>query len=372
MEVGIITFHNHFNHGAMLQTFALSNSVQRLGHNCKIIDCNIEHGESRLSQWPRHLGAKICRLYNLFCWQANNRYVQRFHNFSQQHLPLDGTTYETFEQLMAKPPQFDAYITGSDQVWNPGLLDRSIGDAFHLCFASPDTKKLISYAPSFGVSDIPERYTAKIKNYLFRYNAISVREKRGQEIIYELTGRKADHVLDPTLLLSKNEYDLILNPPKINKDYLLVFPMETGKNQGFLHLVKEIKKRVHLPLVCVLPLNFDFRWLLVADKVILDAGPQEFLGLIKHASLICTNSFHGTVFSIIYQKNFLGFPHSTSNSRIHSLLEMLGIINRQINKLDKSTLEDVLDNAIDYDTVTPRLKDNIDRSLSYLNKALSK
>lgn len=370
MEVGIITIHNHHNYGAVLQAYALNRTVRRLGHQCKTIDCNIDHGTVRGFKWSRHPGAQITSLYNACRSGANRRNDQRFRDFCRQEIPQTDITYESLEQLIGSPPQFDAYITGSDQVWRPSFLDRKVGDAFHLCFASPEKSRLISYAPSFGVSELPERYSEKISRYLMRYHALSVREKRGQEIIAELTGRKAEQVLDPTLLLSADEYEEITHSPAISGEYMLVYPMELGKDKSFLNLVKEVKKRVSLPLVCVLPPDFDFRWLLIADRVVLDAGPKEFLGLLKNASFVCTNSFHGTIFSITYRKNFLGYPHSISNTRIHSLLERVDLLGRQITDLDPRNIQNTLNDPINYSAVIPRLKDSVDQSLTFLKTAL--
>lgn len=370
MQIGIITIHNHHNYGAMLQLFALNQAVCKLGHQCKTIDCNIDPGTGRLIKWSNRPGKTIANFYLLCHRNANERFHKRFLDFSRQYISLTDTTYKTIEQLNTTPPYFDAYITGSDQVWNPSLLDRKIGHAYHLCFASPAHSKLISYAPSFGVDEIPVCQTGEISRYLKRYNSLSVREKRGQEIIFDLTGRKAAHVLDPTLLLSAKEYEPILVQPSISGEYVLVYPMELGKNKAFLNLVKEVKKQSSLPIVCILPLNFDWRWFLVADRIILDAGPQEFLGYFKNASMICTNSFHGTVFSIVFRKNFLGLPHSVTNSRIYSLLEKVGLLDRQLSEFSPQKTREALGAPIEYNKTTPRLQDSINFSLEYLKGAL--
>jgi hypothetical protein len=371
MKTGIITIHNHYNYGAVLQAYALNRIVRKLGHECKTIDCIIDPGAGRIAKRAKHMGAQITNFYNLYHWIANKRYDRRFREFISQHIPLTETCYQSIDHLVKEPPQFDAYITGSDQVWRPSSINQTIGDAFHLCFASPENSRLISYAPSFGVSDIPLQYSEKIRNYLMRYHSLSVREKRGQEIIYELTGRKAVQVLDPTLLLSPDEYETILRPSPVLVEYIMVYPMELGKNMAFLNMVKKIKKQLSLPVVCIFPLVFDFRWLLVADKVLLDVGPQEFLGLFKNASLVCTNSFHGTVFSIKYQKKFLGVPHSISNSRIYSLLEEVNLLDRQIENLEDQKVKEKLNANIDYKEVTQRLQKSINQSIIFLESALS-
>jgi hypothetical protein len=371
MKVGIITIHNHHNYGAVLQAYALNRTVRHLGHQCQTIDCDMDPESGRVFRWTRYPGAMIPNLYIALNKNACKRHDRRFRDFGQQHIPRTEIKYDTLEQMIDSPPRFEAYITGSDQVWRPSLLERKIGEAFHLSFADPDRSKLIAYAPSFGVSQIPATHAPKIAAYLQRYHHLSAREKRGRELIQELAGRDAAQVLDPTLLLDIEEYKQILQPPTLSDEYLLLYPMELGHNLGFLELVKKVKKLLSLPVVCVLPLQFSYQWLTVADTIILDAGPQEFLGLFSNASFVCTNSFHGTVFSILFRKNFLGFPHSGSNTRIHSLLELTGLLCRQTALLDPHHLRQLLDSPIDYDEVRPFLQRSIDHSLQYLKDALS-
>ncbi|MFZ5570359.1 MAG: polysaccharide pyruvyl transferase family protein [Thermodesulfobacteriota bacterium] len=370
MRVGIITIHNHNNYGAILQAYALNKIVRRLGHQCKTIDCNIDPGSNRLFRKARHPGERITNLYNLCRWRANKLHTRRFRDFIRQQIPLTEASYDSIERLYADPPKFDAYITGSDQVWRPHYLDQKIGAAFHLNFISPDQSRLISYAPSFGVSRIPEHHAKILGEYLRRYHFLSVRERRAQEIIFELSGRKAEQVVDPTLLLLAEDYEAIVQLPAFTSEYVLVYPMELGKNRAFFNLVNEVKRSTGLPIVCVLPLVFDFRWLMIADRVVLDAGPSEFLGLFKNASIVCTNSFHGTVFSMLYQKNFFGVPHSGTNSRQYSLLETAGLLDRQLEDVSGRAVRDMLKNSIQYSTVNRKLQASIDRSIQFLVDAL--
>lgn len=371
MNVGIITIHNHFNYGAVLQAFALNNVIRKLGHECETINCNIVPGIGRLEEKAKHPGAKITKAYNLLHWSANKRFDRRFREFITHHIPISDIEYNDLDQLIEEPPRFDAYITGSDQVWRPTFIDHDIGRAFHLCFANSENSRLISYAPSFGISDIPDQYKAEISEYLRRYHFISIRERRGSEIIQELTGKEAVHVVDPTLLLSRDEYRVVVQPPEIYEDYILVYAMEIGEGMGFLNLVKKVKKILKLPVVCVFPLRFDFRWLRVADRIMLDAGPKEFLGLIQNATMVCTNSFHGTAFSIIFRKEFLGTPHSISNSRIESILNVAQIQNRQLHSTTDDAIEKLIDSSIDYESVKIRLKVEVEKSMLFLQDALN-
>jgi hypothetical protein len=198
-----------------------------------------------------------------------------------------------------------------------------------------------------------------------------VRERRGQEIISDLCGRQAEQVLDPSLLLTAEEYACLAAPPAFEGPYVLVYPMELGKSMGFLQLVREVRRQTGLPIVCLLPLDFNFRWLLVADQVVLDAGPREFLGWFQRADLVCTNSFHGAAFAIIYGKPLLSVPHTSTNSRIHSLLEQVDLNRRQLANPCREAVRAALAEPIDYEQVNGLLAKKVAHSMVFLESALA-
>ncbi|GAB6095186.1 polysaccharide pyruvyl transferase family protein [Desulfatiferula olefinivorans] len=371
MEVGIVTIHDHLNYGAALQAYALNRMIRRLGHGCRTVNFTRHRSGGRLSIRAAYPGARLSRFYNAVHGRANQRFEASFRSFLHDHIPLTEQVYTGFSELSAHPPSCDALVTGSDQVWQPKLLDHDPGHVYHLGFADPQQVRLVSYAPSFGVSDIPESFKPSIVRYLHRYHHLSVREKRGRAIIAELTGRDAEHVVDPTLLLGASDYDPIIETPSLEEDYTLVYPMELGENREFLRLVKAVRKQTGRPIVCVLPLVFDFRWLLVADRVILDAGPGSFLGLVKHATLVLTNSFHGTVFSIVYRKPFLGCPHSMTPARSRDLLSDLNLSDRLIENPDDSNVAAVLHRAIPWDEVEKEREHRVGLSRAFLERALN-
>jgi hypothetical protein len=166
MDVGILTIHNHHNYGAALQAYALNYAIRRMGHQCRTIDCTIDPGHGRQIKWTKHVGAQITNIYNCCRIGANRLHDRRFRDFGAQYIPLTDRTYERLNQLIENPPPFDVFVTGSDQVWRPSLLNREIGDIYHLCFASPRYARLVSYAPSFGVNRIPKQYHKRISHYL--------------------------------------------------------------------------------------------------------------------------------------------------------------------------------------------------------------
>ncbi len=370
MNVGIVTIHNHFNYGAVLQAYALNRTVRAMGHACRTLDCTLDPGHGRLAEKADRPGAYITRGYNLMRWRANRRHDRRFFRFIHERLPLSSTGYPSLTELEKNPPQFDVLITGSDQVWRPRFLDTDLGVVYHLGFACPEKTRLVSYAPSFGVKDIPSDVSPRIAGYLKRYHHLSVRETRGQQLIRELTGREAALVVDPTLLLTEHDYGDILENPGVSGDYILVYPMELGENMDFYRLVSQVAERTGLRIVCVMPLRYDFRWLKLADKVLLDAGPGEFLGLIKNAAMVLTNSFHGTVFSILFRKPFIGVPHTIGNSRIQTLLELAGLSNHQLTDLSPESVQAAIDSETDFESVGHALGKHVEASKAFLRAAL--
>lgn len=365
-KVGVITYHYFHNYGALLQAYALCSVIARLGHSCHIIDFRPEPNLSRkiaFSLNPRRWPGVLVRLWFS---RDNSLYRKRFNEFIANYLPLTERCYTTTKELERNPPLFDTYVCGSDQVWHPLLLNREFGLPFLLNFV-PEGKRRVSYAASFGVSEIPEQYRRQMADLLYRFDAISVREDVGCDIVKSLTGRDAKHVLDPTLLLTAEDYQQIAVTPPYD-DFVLVYPMELGPNQSFLRLVQLVKSRVKLPFVFVFPDGYSHVWLRLADKVRLDAGPREFVGLIDRARLVLTNSFHGTALSIVLGRPFLGVPHSSTNARIKSLLQLLDLQARQL--VDPAEIDDRFLDTSDYPGAFELLSKQVELSLDFLKSEL--
>ncbi|MEW6261023.1 MAG: polysaccharide pyruvyl transferase family protein [Thermodesulfobacteriota bacterium] len=364
--VGVITYHYFHNYGAVLQAYALCSVIAQLGHSCQIIDFCPEPNFSRqiaFSLNPRRWPGVLVRMWFS---QDNSLYRKRFDAFIANHLPLTEHCYTTAKELEQNPPLFDTYVCGSDQVWHPLLLNREFGLPFLLSFV-PEGKRRVSYAASFGVSEIPEQYRQKMADLLCRFDAISVREDVGCSIVKSLTGKDAKHVVDPTFLLTPEDYQQIAVAPPYS-DFVLVYPMETGLNQSFVRLVELVKSKIKLPFVFVFPDGYSNIWLRLADKVRLDAGPKEFVGLIDRARLVLTNSFHGTALSIILGRPFLGVPHSSTNARIRSLLQVLNLQARQL--VDFNEIDDRFLDISDYSVAFELLSKWIEFSLDFLRSEL--
>ena len=368
-KVGLLTFHNAYNFGAVLQAFALQRTIQSMGYSCSIIDYArpLQGSGYQLFVFPKKIGHMIYDLRVLSNLRSHFTLRKRFATFSGQHLTLTPRSYRSARDLRRDYPEFEVFVVGSDQVWHPHMLDNETAPIFYLDFVASGRR--VAYAPSFGLSEIPKPCHERAAAFIRGFDFLSAREDSGCRIIHELTGRKADYVLDPTLLLSAVEYDKVAVGPAKSEPCVLLYPMEMSKSLN--DLARSIRARLKLPLVAVVPIYFNPRKFRFADQVVFDAGPAEFLGWMRKAAFVCTNSFHGVAFSVIHRKTFLCVTHSVANTRIHSLLNRIGLTRRQITNPSDSLPGDSLFAPMDYSSIEPCLQNGIDASLDYLKRALA-
>lgn len=226
-----------------------------------------------------------------------------------------------------KRMNYDYYFVGSDQVWSPEMGLQDLG----LLTFEEDNKKKISFSASIGVNSIPKAHQESMKKYISKFNKLSVREDKGKEIIEELTGRKDIEVLvDPTMLLNSKDWDLVSKKPKNLKEgkYILNYFLGELSNDK-LEEIKRIANENDCFIVNLLDKN----------DPLYNSGPSEFLYLEKNAFLICTDSFHSSVFAIIYNRPFVVFEREQQglgnmNSRIETLLNKFNLNDRKYNGLN--------------------------------------
>lgn len=279
--------------------------------------------------------------------QAFRRFTK---NFTVSH------RYQSFEELTEACAGYDAVLLGSDQLWLPSNLDAD----FYTLNWVPEPVKKISYATSFGVSELPKAYYPMAKQFLSRIQVLSTREKTGQNIIRDVCGREAEVVCDPTMLLSGEEWmEIQQKEPLCQEKYIFCYFL--GDNPEQRAFVREMKRRTGYKIVSILYLNVyakcDRNF---ADEAPFDVGPAEFLNYIRNAEYVCTDSYHASVFSILYHKKFFSFRRFkenytlATNSRLDTLLESVGLESRML-----STQEDVqasLEAAIDYEVVDKKVE----------------
>lgn len=359
MKVGILTFQQAINYGAVLQLYALQHVLQKLQIDTDVIN----YISPKLKQDYKVIRFKTLKdfLAKIFVAKAFCERKRKFENFEKTYLNLTDKFYAK-EELVLASKNYDYIISGSDQVWNYLITNT---DTTYLLDFVKDRNKKLSYAASFGVSSIPANLKELYKNLLKDFKGISVREKQGQNIIKELCNLDVSVVLDPTLLLNKNEW-LKLNFSKQKRQkYILVYCLR--KSNLLNGMAKILKRETGFELVILSPrTKYTYSKFSAAT-----AGPEEFIELFMNAEYVLTNSFHGTAFSINFNKKFLVDLDTKSaqntNSRLLNILELVNLTGRIV-----SEPQDIrkMYEEIDYKKVNGIL--NIERktSLDYLKISL--
>lgn len=298
VKIGQLTFHASHNYGSVLQAYALATKLRTLGHETEFINLRPKSQRDAYKIIRKsHRG--IRRIFRYIIYPALKRRYNHFERFINKVLPVTKEEYATTEALQNANFHYDAYICGGDQIWNPACLD--FETAYYLQFLSEgnDARK-VSYSPSFGKTEFDEDTLKNIKKWLEKFDFISVREKRGAELVRKLTDKDVQMVCDPVLLLDRNEWEKLAVRPRIKKTYILVYFLEN--NHGSRHLIDYLKKTTGYDVVVF---NEYIRDFVKPYHKAYGASPEEFVGLFMNASFIYTNSFHGTVFATIFEKPFL-------------------------------------------------------------------
>lgn len=318
MKVGVITFHSANNYGAVLQTWALQKVLKELGAKPGVINYHPDIIDGLYD--PMKLKKGITRdLLKLKVYIRNRKSLiryKKFKSFIRTKLNLIGD-YRTYKDLVEARLNLDAYIVGSDQVWNPTHIG-GFDPAYYLEFAEQGSRR-ISYAASLGTDYIAAKYKNKMEKALKGFTAISVRERSVQAAVSELADKPVEVVLDPTLLLNVEDYDEIKIKSKYKKPYILVYSIE--KNAQLIEFANKISVSLGMPILQRRPSG----GLINQMEPFYTSDAGEFLGYIESAEYVITNSFHGTVFSVLYGKPFVSMLHTDTGKRTEDLLNELGL-----------------------------------------------
>lgn len=371
-SIGIITMHRVLNYGSALQAYALQEYLRKVGFRSTLINykypneyhiCNKKTVDFTLKQ---KISIKKSNLINFFFYHTSKQ-IASFNKFYDQFFHETNEIYNSPEELKSRCPDFDLYISGSDQIWNPNNQN---GDTSYLCSFRKKNAPAISFASSFTISELPEFYRNKYEKELSKFTAIGVREQSGVSILQDM-GLDGTICCDPTFLLSKEDYEDLADIAtiQINRPYILAYILNYAFNPypKIMDVIDSLRKRTGLPVYFLLMNSIgDFSLL---EKRISDAGPLEFLSLIKNAKYVVTSSFHGTALSLILEKNFYAIvPSEKRDGRINTLLEKVGCTNRGISvKQEIWSFED-----IDYRIVREKSAHFIEDSKKYLNNAIKK
>lgn len=326
-KVVIFTYNRSYNFGASLQAFALLKYVRKLGAECRLIDTRTQKEINNHIPARRGFKGIISNFFTLFHKNDLKLGRKRFNEF---HSPDERTENFSsndkkiidYKKLENCPPKADVYISGSDQVFSPSLMSR----LYFLDFNTNGAKR-ISYAASIGVDKIPIDKQERFKQYVNRFDAISVREPVAQRLINDLCGVDADIHIDPTFLLSTDEWQKEEREYSKLKGKKYIFAYFIYRPKGLNKILKKLEKETGLPVVLVDTVAFRN---IYNSHIVLDAGPREFIWLLRNAELVITSSFHATTFSIIYNKNFVVYNNANTYSRIDNVLQIFNLKNHQI------------------------------------------
>lgn len=371
MKVGIVTICDYLNYGNRLQNYASQEVIKSLGYEVE----TIVNTPLKIKDLDKNIYEKI--LYNT----KNNSFkkiISKIKKKTQQYLnkkKLDDKkrSFLEFTNEYIKETdyiinrenipseeigKFDYFIVGSDQVWNPNFR---YGNPIDFLTFAPKHKR-IAYAPSFGTSHIPDQYINNYKRWLTEFKSLSVREVAGAEVIKKLTGRESLVLIDPTLMLTKEKW-LSISKTSNNKPHenflLTYFLGEIPKDKE--KLIKEIAINNQMKIVNLA--NFK-------DEKYFSVCPREFIDLINSSTLFITDSFHGVVFSILLEKQFIVIERvgeeASMNSRMDTILTKFGFESRKWNIVDKK--KELF--SVDFNNVSIILKTEREKTYSYLKEAI--
>lgn len=355
LKIGIITYHNGSNYGAVLQSFALQYVLSTLSYKTYIINYQntfITKGLNKIRNGMSLLGLYYL-WYDIVNYRQNQRKIARFRHFFKDYYNL--TPLNSANELKNSPMFFDLGICGSDQIWNP-LLNHGFDDIYFLRFGSFKSK--MSYGSSLGAYKFDnDVYNNQLKVFLSDFSRISVRENPDK--LKKLLNKEVKHVCDPTLLINADTWAKSLRISHKNEKYLLVYAL--ADFESIVDIARSIAIRRGMKTICIGKQMRNHRDV----EYVLDAGPIEFVDLFYNASYVVTNSFHGTAFSVNFKKQFISITHSKSPERAYTLLKLLGLWKQQV-KIEDATADvpDISD--ADYAIATEKLEKFREESLMFL------
>ena len=348
MKIAVITFHNTMNYGASLQCAALSRRLTSLGNQVEVVNYLPYYVQDKRSPLKELKKARNLRGFvKGTAYLAHTRVMQgrnrKIGGFLGENVTLT-REYHSIAELRANPPKAELYLCGSDQIWNPTLTGDSLDEAFFLRFGNRDVSRA-AYGVSVGELDA-ERFSDELREFTKGFDCVSVREKSIAERLSKVLGREVSAVLDPTLLLEKEDCRTMERPCKpCPGKYLLLYTVRNS--DAAVKAAKRIAAERGLSLVDI-SLN-PFHRVRHSIKM-LNIGPGEFLTLFRNAEYVIANSFHGTAFSVLYEKDFNSALHPVRGARERDLLSALGLTDRILTDADKLNM-----NAIDYQSVRDKL-----------------
>lgn len=358
MKVAIITFHRAINYGAVLQAYALQEAIRKKGHDCIILNYFCPTMEAYTAPFNMFEKEPNIKNYIIAGIKTPFRLIRkiRFYNFSKKYMRLS----KPIKNLHEMDFDYDCFITGSDQVWNDYLTGNDM--SYFLDFVNLDNKKM-SYAACFGYELLPEELKKNYKMYLSKFNKISVRDEVSKKIIHELLRDKKEIfvTVDPTLLWTGDFWGKFRKSNSKGK-YILIYSL--NQEIGLMKCARELSEKYSMDILYICNDIFEIKKYSYV-KHIFSPKPEDFLSLIANAEYVVTNSFHGTVFSLVFHRKFYCETQygSKKNKRIEDLLEKIGCTDRIINNMGEVKEQN---DMICWKTIDDKIESMRNDSLEYL------
>jgi len=359
--IGIVTNYRNANYGSVLQSYALQSILNSLSQQCE----NIRFIGNRQTILQR-AGTMIrnpSQILEKFRRKGRRERIAAFQEFIVDNIRESKRIFHNHEELASSEADYSKFICGSDQIWAPFQFS----EHYYLGFVHDHSRK-IAYAPSFGVTEIPRRFSTAISKLIDGIRYVSVRETSGAKLVANITGRNVPVVLDPALLLAAEQWRSIAKPPNYNSRYALAYFL--GNKAAHRNVVNDYLAKSRLGLVVIPKYVEDYDW---GDDIVISANPGEFLGLLENAECIFTDSYHGMILSINFNKPFVPFlrfsapDENNQNSRVIDILDTLGALSLlSAKKMDIKYASEWLD----YTSVNHMLTTKRSESYGFLKGAL--
>ena len=367
-KVGILTFQNAHNYGAVLQLYALKTFLCKNGYDAKAINYINKCIEKNYPKFPiieiktdRKLSIiksilmlPITIVKNLYALRQYRIKYKKFTKFINQL--TDSKKISNLREIDCSK-EYHAFVCGSDQIWNPTLTGGL--DGAYFCDFDSDAIK-IAYSASMGLKKLPPKEELSFQRMINNFDYVGVRENSLKEYISKFSNKDVEVTVDPTLLLEKEDY---IHMTKENKNGRYIFLYSLIEDKKLYSIADKLSKKLNIPIV---ELRYNKLYSHRKYIQVADSGPEEFLSFIKNAEIVITNSFHGTIFSIMFEKKFYTVFNEWGSSRLETLLINVGLKDRCISFFEEIDV----DNAIEYDKVKSKLKDLRKKSAVFLLESL--
>lgn len=351
-KIGIITYLNTTNYGALLQAFALQSKLMELGADCEIINYHCENIEKReFVKFPRIQKNIFNYLRNIKIYYNFSKKRKLMNKFMDKYMNISIIEYWK-SNIADSNKKYDKFVVGSDMVFETNINGGDM--TYYLDFA--DSKKRYSFAASLGVDKIDDKYLDKCKNELEKFQHISVREEQAREYFSKILDNKVYVDIDPTLLYDGNFWKRYEEIPKIKpiREYILLYFL--NKNMPEFEIARKIAEERNLEIYVL----SNGKTKIDGCKVISDASVGEFLYYIHNAALVITASFHGMIFSMNYNTNFMYFSNNNSSSRLENIANITDSNDRKL------TINHIPDLKCDFDKINYSIDKLREKSIDYL------